>query len=152
MSINNETTFGMGIAAAVMGRKHASGLWLCDPLLANVNKVHVATLPYETKVLAQDIGGGIAETGCMPSYKDFKDERYGHLVQKYLKAASPAEERVRAARLIEWLTVGAGIPGCMHGGGSPEGAKLMIRSRINLEDNVKMARRLAGLDSDESKE
>ena len=152
MSINNETTFGMGIAAAAMGRKHPSGVWLSDPLLANVNKVLVATLPYETKVLAQDIGGGIAETGCMPSYKDFKDERYGHLVQKYLKAASPAEERVRAARLIEWLTVGAGIPGCMHGGGSPEGAKLIIRSKTDLEDKVKLARRLAGLDDTEQKE
>jgi 4-hydroxybutyryl-CoA dehydratase/vinylacetyl-CoA-Delta-isomerase len=152
MSINNETTFGMGIAAAAMGRKHPSGVWLPDPLLANVNKVHVATLPYETKVMAQDIGGGIAETGCMPSFMDFQDDRYGHLVQKYLKAASPAEERVRAARLIEWLTVGAGIPGCMHGGGSPEGAKLLIRSNINFEDNVRLARRLAGLDDSDPKD
>ena len=51
----------------------------------------MATLPYETKVLAQEIGGGIAETGCMPSFKDFNDPRYGHLIQKYTKAASSAE-------------------------------------------------------------
>ncbi|UCG68808.1 MAG: 4-hydroxyphenylacetate 3-hydroxylase [Thermoplasmata archaeon] len=148
MSINNETTFGMGIAAATLGRKHPSGVWLCDPLLANVNKVHVATLPYETKLLAQDISGGIAETGCMPSCKDFYDETYGPLIQKYLKACSSAEERVKVARLVEWLTVGAGIPGCMHGGGSPEGAKLIIRANMDIEDKVNMAKRLAGIEED----
>ncbi|UCE39534.1 MAG: 4-hydroxyphenylacetate 3-hydroxylase [Thermoplasmata archaeon] len=151
MSINNETTFGCGIAAATLGKKHPSGVWLCDPLLANVNKVHVATLPYETKILAQDISGGIGETGCIPSYKDFNDERYGHLIQKYLKACSSAEDRVKAARLVEWLTVGAGIPGCMHGGGSPEGAKLIIRANMEIEDKVKMAKRLAGIEQENKK-
>lgn len=128
--MNNETTFGPGVAAATLGQRHASGAWLCDTLTANVNKIYVATLPYETKVLAQDIGGGIAETGCMPSFKDFSDPKHGHLVQKYLKAATSAETRARLARLIEWLTVGAGIPGCMHGGGSPEAAKVLIRASV----------------------
>jgi len=105
-------------------------------------------LPYETKVLAQDIGGGIAETGCMPSFKDFSDPKYGHLVQKYLKAASSAEARARVARLIEWLTVGAGIPGCLHGGGSPDTAKFVIRASAGLEKSVALAKRLAGIEED----
>jgi len=145
MHINNETTFGMGIAAAALGRKHASGAWLCDPLLANVNKIHVATLPYETSRLAQDISGGLAETGCIPSYKDFISPKYGKLLQKYLKAKAPAEVRARAARLVEWATIGAGVPGCMHGGGSPDGAKLVIRANENLEEKVEFARKLAGI-------
>ena len=148
MHINNETTYGMGIAAAAMGRKHPSGAWTCDTLLANVNKVHVATLPYETSRLAQDIAGGIGETGCMPSFKDFNSEKYGELIKKYMKAASPAEARTRAARLVEWTTIGAGVPGCMHGGGSPDGAKLFIRATGDLERKVEIARRLAGI-SDE---
>lgn len=148
MYMNNETTFALGVAAAALGKKHPSGYWLCDPLISNVNKVYVGTLPYETKVLAQDIGGGIAETGCMPSFKDFNDPKYGHLVQKYLKAASSAESRTRVARLIEWLTVGAGIPGCMHGGGSPEGAKPVIRANAGLERSVALAKRLAGIEED----
>ena len=101
MYINNETTFGMGVAAAALGKKHPSGVWLTDPLLANVNKVHVATLPYDTKRITQDISGGLGETGCLPSYADFIDPKYGHLVQKYLKAASSAEARAKIARLIE---------------------------------------------------
>ena len=145
MYINNETTYGMGIAAAAMGHKHESGAWLCDPMLSNVNKVHVATLPYETSVLAQDIAGGIAETGCMPSSKDFYSKKYGHLIQKYMTAKSSPEARARAARLVEWSTVGSGVPGCMHGGGSPDGAKLVIRASAELEKKVEIARRLAGI-------
>lgn len=148
MYINNETTFGLGVAASALGKKHASGAWLCDPLISNVNKVYVATLPYETKMLAEDISGGIGETGCMPSYRDFTDADYGQLVRKYLKAASSAESRVKVARLIEWLTLGAGVPGCMHGGGSPEGAKLMIRMNSGLEKSVEYARRLIGLEEE----
>jgi 4-hydroxybutyryl-CoA dehydratase/vinylacetyl-CoA-Delta-isomerase len=145
MHVNNETTYGIGIAAAALGKKHPSGAWLCDQLLSNVNKVHVATLPYETSRLAQDIAGGIAETGCMPSYKDMQSPKYGHLLKKYMKAALPAEARARAARLVEWATIGAGVPGCMHGGGSPNGAKLVIRANENLEEKVEIARKLAGI-------
>jgi 4-hydroxybutyryl-CoA dehydratase / vinylacetyl-CoA-Delta-isomerase len=148
MVINNETTYGVGIAAAAMGKQHPSGVWMPDMLLSNVNKVHVAKLPYETSIIAQDIAGGIAETGCMPSYVDFHDEKYGHLIQKYLKAAVPAETRARAARLVEWSTVGAGVPGCMHGGGSPDGAKMFIRLSSELETSVEIAKRLAGIKED----
>jgi 4-hydroxybutyryl-CoA dehydratase/vinylacetyl-CoA-Delta-isomerase len=145
MHINNETTYGMGIAAAALGKRHPSGAWQCDMLLSNVNKVHVATLPYETSRLAQDIAGGIGETGCMPSFKDFNSTKYGKLIQKYMRARTSAETRARAARLVEWATIGAGVPGCMHGGGSPDGAKLVIRSVINLEEKVEIARKLAGI-------
>ena len=148
MVINNETTFGMGIAAAILGKKHPSGVWHPDPLLANVNKVHVATLPYETSLLAQEIAGGIGETGCMPSWVDFNDQKYGHLVKKYLKAKASAESRAKAARLIEWCTIGAGVPGCMHGGGSPDGAKLIIRANTKWEEKVELAKRLAGIEED----
>ncbi len=145
MIVNNETTFGVGLAAAVMGKPHPSGSWLPDPVLAHANKVHVATLPYETKRLTQEIAGGIAETGCMPSYRDFVDSRYGHLIQKYLKANSPAETRMRVARLIEWLTLGAGVPGCMHGGGSPDGAKMVVFGQADVASMVEAAKRVGGI-------
>ncbi|HYA55309.1 MAG TPA: 4-hydroxyphenylacetate 3-hydroxylase N-terminal domain-containing protein [Nitrososphaerales archaeon] len=145
MTVNNETTFGMGVAAAVMGRLHPSGAWIPDAKLANVNKVHVATLPYETKRLAQDIAGGIAETGCLPSSQDLNSPVYGDLLQKYLKAGTDGETRAKAARLIEWLTIGEGVPGCMHGGGSPDGAKLMINATAEIEANIRLARKVANL-------
>ena len=135
----------MGLAAAVMGTRHPSGSWLPSATLAHANKVHVGTLPYETKRLTQEIAGGIAETGCMPSYQDFMDSRYGHLIQKYLKANSPAETRMRIARLIEWLTAGAGVPGCMHGGGSPDGARMVVYGEADFQGMIDAAKRLGGI-------
>lgn len=146
MVVNNETTFGMGVAAAAMGEAHPSGSWRTHQLLANVNKLHIATLPYETKRLAQEIGGGITETGCIPSHQDLADPDYGEVVKKYLKGAAPAEARIRVARLVEWLTVGAGIPGCMHGGGSPDGARLVIQRMAEFDRCIEMATELAGLE------
>jgi 4-hydroxybutyryl-CoA dehydratase/vinylacetyl-CoA-Delta-isomerase len=81
----------------------------------------------------------------MPSYKDFQSPKYGHLIKKYMKAKHSAESRARAARLVEWATIGAGVPGCMHGGGSPDGAKLVIKATANLEEKVEIARVLAGI-------
>jgi 4-hydroxybutyryl-CoA dehydratase/vinylacetyl-CoA-Delta-isomerase len=71
---------------------------------------------------------------------------YGHLIQKYIKAgAGSAETRARIARLIEWLTIGGGVPGCMHGGGSPDGARMVVFAFSPLEEYAKLAADLAGV-------
>jgi len=146
MSVNNETTYAVGVGAMACGKPHPSGIWLSDSKLAHTNKVHVATLPYETKRLCQEIGGGIVETGCFPSYKDFTHPTLGPIVQRYMKAGAPsAEARARAARLSEWLTVGGGIPGCMHGGGSPDGAKMVVHANTPYEEFADYARKVAGI-------
>jgi len=143
MSVYNETTFGLGIGAMYRGTKHASGAYYPDPLLAHVNKVHVATLPYQTKLLAQEIAGGIAETGCMPSYKDMMAPGYGQKILDSLKTDAKPEDRIKLARLVEWLTIGGGVPGCMHGGGSPDTAKMIIKMATPWEDCVDYACNLA---------
>ena len=148
MIVNNETTFGMGIAASALGKKHQSGVWIPDLLLSNVNKVHVAKLPYDTKRITQDIAGGIAETGCLPSCKDINDSRYGDLLKKYLSANCSGETRAKIARLIEWLTIGSGVPGCMHGGGSPDGARLVINAKTDINHYIELAKRLADIKED----
>jgi 4-hydroxybutyryl-CoA dehydratase/vinylacetyl-CoA-Delta-isomerase len=146
METANETTYTMGVGAIALGRKHPSGVWLADTKTAHANKIHVATLPYETKRLCQEIGGGIVETGCFPSYQDFTSPQYGHLIQKYVKAgAGSAETRARIARLIEWLTLGAGVPGCMHGGGSPDGARMIVYATSPLEKYVDFARKVGNI-------
>lgn len=147
MAINNETTFGMGIGSMAMGAKHSAGVWIADSLLAHTNKVHVATLPYETKRLCQEIAGGIGETGCFPSYRDFMNSRYGKLIQRAIRASKniSAETRARTARLIEWLTIGAGVPGCMHGGGSPDGARMVIRYKLPIQEYIEYAKQIADI-------
>ncbi|HOV78519.1 MAG TPA: 4-hydroxyphenylacetate 3-hydroxylase N-terminal domain-containing protein [Bacillota bacterium] len=147
MAVNNETTYGVGIGAMALGRQHPAGAWVSDSLMAHTNKVHVATLPYETKRICQDIGGGIVETGCFPSYRDFNDPLYGEFIQRAVKASPQfsAEARARAARLTEWLTLGAGVPGCMHGGGSPDGARLVVRAFTPVDKYADYARKIAGI-------
>lgn len=148
MAINNEVTYAVGLGAMMAGKGHPSGLWIPDMLLAHVNKTQVAKLPYETKVICQDISGGIAETGCFPSYKDFQSPLYGEIIEKMLAAGSDGETRARAARLVEWLTVGGGIPGCMHGGGSPDGARMVVKGMTPWEKYAGEAKRIAGITAD----
>ncbi len=149
MSINNQVTWGMGAGAIALGSSHPSGAYFADPQTAHANKVMVATLPYEVKRLTQEIGGGIVETGCMPSYKDFSDPEYGPLIRKYLKAGEcSAESRFKAARLSEWLTIGGGVPGCMHGGGSPDGAKMVVKALTPLEEYADYAKKLMNIDEE----
>jgi len=147
MSINNTITFGLGAGAIALGNQHPSGSYFADPHTAHTNKVMVATLPYEVKRLTQEIGGGIVETGCMPSYQDVSHPEYGPFLQKCIKAGEcSAESRFKAARLSEWLTIGAGVPGCMHGGGSPDGAKLVVRFTTPMEEYVDYARNIIKID------
>lgn len=146
MAINNETTYGLGIGAIAMGKAHSSGIWFADSLLAHTNKVHVGTLPYETKRLCQDIGGGVVETGCLPSYQDIYSLEYGAFLNRIIKAGPvSAETRARGARLSEWLTIGAGVPGCMHGGGSPDGAKIAVMAYTPIDKYMDYAKQIAGI-------
>jgi len=149
MSIKNQVTYGLGVGACAVGFQHPSGSFVADPITAHTNKVMVATLPYETKRLTQEIGGGMVETGCMPSYLDFTSPEYGDLLHKYYKAGSgSADTRYKIARLAEWLTIGGGVPGCMHGGGSPDGAKLIVRLSTPFEEYVNYAKDLMGIEED----
>jgi 4-hydroxybutyryl-CoA dehydratase/vinylacetyl-CoA-Delta-isomerase len=94
------------------------------------------------------MAGGIVETGCLPSFQDINDPRYGDLLKKYLTANCSGETRAKIARLIEWLTIGAGVPGCMHGGGSPDGAKMMINASSDINHYIELAKRLADIKED----
>jgi len=77
-----------------------------------------------------------------------QSEKYGPLIRKYLRANSSSGTRMKTARLVEWLTIGAGVPGTMHGGGSQDGAKIVIRSNLDLEKKIAIAKRLAEIDED----
>ncbi len=67
------------------------------------------------------------------------------LWKKYLVAASLGEARTRVAWLIQWLCAGGSIPGCMHGEGSPDAAKLMVRVAAKWNEYIEYACRLAGV-------
>jgi 4-hydroxybutyryl-CoA dehydratase/vinylacetyl-CoA-Delta-isomerase len=125
-------------------------------MLANVCKHNVTRFPYEISRLAQDIAGGLVVT--MPSEKDFKSPITGPLLEKYLKGRKgvTTENRVRALRLIENMTLGRNAVGylteSMHGAGSPQAQRIQIARQMQLEYKKKLARRLAKIPETEAEE
>ncbi|MGP3667401.1 MAG: 4-hydroxyphenylacetate 3-hydroxylase family protein [Candidatus Bathyarchaeota archaeon] len=145
----NETLWACGLAASVEGKKTDSGAYLIDLMLANVCKLNVTRNPYEIARLAQDIAGGLMVT--LPSEKDFKHPEIGKYLNKYFKGKIdiPTEHRTRILRLIENMTLGFGAVGylveSLHGAGSPQTQKVMIRRLTDLEYKKKIAKEIAGI-------
>lgn len=148
----NETIYGTGIAASHESVATAAGNFINDGLLANVCKLNVTRFPYEMGRIAQDLAGGLVAT--LPSEADFRDAETGPLLEKYLagRADVPTEHRLRAARLIENMTLGRNAVGylteSLHGAGSPQAQRVQIRRQSDLEGKKALAKRLAGIPED----
>jgi 4-hydroxybutyryl-CoA dehydratase / vinylacetyl-CoA-Delta-isomerase len=150
----NETIYACGIACSAEGKPTASGTYLIDPLLANVCKLNVTRFPYEIARLAQDIAGGLLVT--LPSAEDMAHPEVGRCLDKYLHSVDryPTEERYQMLRLVENLTLGPGaaayLTESMHGAGSPQAQRIMLSRLANLEDKMRLARKLAGIGEEKS--
>ena len=149
----NETMYAAGIASSHQARPTKSGSYLNDDMLANVCKHHVTKMPFEIGRLAQDLAGGLVSTA--PSEKELKHPELGALLDKYLKGRAdvPTESRIRILRLIENMTMGRNAVGylteSLHGAGSPQAQRIQIGRQMQLDFKKSLARRLAGVDSDE---
>ena len=143
----NETMYSCGIACSAEGKPTASGNYLIDLLLANVCKQNVTRFPYEIVRLAEDIAGGLMVTA--PGEADFRDEKLGPVIDKYLKGVSTVstENRLRILRLIENLSLGTAAVGyrteSMHGAGSPQAQRIMISRQGNLAHKKELAKAIA---------
>ena len=143
----NETLFACGIACSAEGHVTKAGNFEIDNLLANVCKQNVTRFPYEICRLAEDIAGGIMVT--MPSEQDFRNEKIGPYIDKYLKgvASVSTENRMKILRLIENMTLGTAAVGyrteSMHGAGSPQAQRIMIARQGNLAYKKKLAKAIA---------
>ena len=148
----NETLYSCGIACSCEGCATKAGNYQIDMLLANVCKQNVTRFPYEICRLAEDIAGGLMVT--MPSEADFKDEKLGKYLDKYLKGAAgvSTESRMRILRLVENLTLGTAAVGyrteSMHGAGSPQAQRIMIARQSNIEMKKDLAKKIAGIKKD----
>lgn len=145
----NETLYSCGLACSAEGHQTKAGSCEIDMLLANVCKQNVTRFPYEIVRLAEDVAGGLMVT--MPSEKDLKNERTGPYILKYLKgvASVPTENRMRVLRLIENISLGTAAVGyrteSMHGAGSPQAQRVMIRRQSDMERKKKFAKDIAGI-------
>lgn len=143
----NETLYSCGIACSAEGHVTNAGNYEIDMLLANVCKQNVTRFPYEICRLAEDIAGGIMVT--MPSEQDFRNEKIGPYIDKYLKgvASVSTENRMKILRLIENMTLGTAAVGyrteSMHGAGSPQAQRIMIARQSNLAHKKNLAKIIA---------
>jgi len=150
----NETLYSCGIACSSQGWETDSGSYMIDLLLANVCKQNVTRFPYEITRLAEDIAGGLMVTA--PSEKDFRHEKIGPYIEKYLKGVDSVstEDRLRVLRLIENLTLGTAAVGyrteSMHGAGSPQAQRIMIARQGNLAHKKELAKKIAQIKDEEA--
>lgn len=146
----NETLYSCGIACSAEGRPTAAGSFEIDMLLANVCKQNVTRFPYEIARLAEDISGGIFVT--MPSEKDLNSPEIGAYIRKYYAAAKgvPVENRIKVARLVENMTLGAAAVGyrteSMHGAGSPQAQRIMISRQSDLEAKKNLVKEMLDIE------
>ena len=143
----NETMFCCGVACGARGEAASGGGYMVDVLLANTCKLNVTRFPFEIARLLQDIAGGLVVT--MPSQKDFENPETAPYLEKYLKGTNsvPTIDRIKILKFIENMTVGCGaaayLTESMHGAGSPQAQRIMISRLADLDEKVKLAKRIA---------
>ena len=145
-----ETCWSCSLACSYEGHKTPSGAYNINPMLANVTKLNITRMVYEWMRLAQDIAGGKIIT--LPSEIDFNDPEVGEVLAEYFegKEGVDVNDILKMLRLVENMSVGAGLPEAMHGAGSPAAQKIMIARRSGIEKKREFAETIAGIRKDES--
>jgi aromatic ring hydroxylase len=143
-----ETVRGLTELAARRAHEGAHGIWYPDPLTTNLAKYTFATRYHDALELVQDCAGGLVVTG--PGAEDWANPEIRAVLQKYYRAAAPADERLRVMNLIADLTArdfgGYHAVLAVHAEGSIEAEKMQILRSYDPRAALAYARRLAGLD------
>ena len=148
MSFQSTLAFGSAIAAGYMASSTPSGVYVPNTLMVNAAKLQAVKAVWEASRLAADIVGGVVSTA--PSARDFDNPEIGRYVEKYFKgkAETPAKERIRIVRLVEYLIGQSSIvpTESMHGAGPPATQRLMIRAATNMGYLKRCAKIMAGIE------
>jgi len=141
----SETLYSSSIACSAEGWPTASGAFMVNTMLANVCKHNVTRFHFEVARLALDMAGGFIAT--LPSQYDLESENVGHWVRKYFSGVKgiPAAHRIKIGRLIEAMTGGTALVESMHGAGSPQAQRIMIYREGELDQKIRLAKRLIGI-------
>ena len=143
-----ETCWSCTLACSYEGYRTPSGAYHIHPLLANVTKLNITRMVYEWMRLSQDIAGGKIIT--LPSEKDLASPESGKMLEEcfFGKDGVSPRDIIRMLRLIENMSVGAGLPEAMHGAGSPAAQKIMIARRSGMDKKMELAQTVAGIQRD----
>ncbi len=145
-----ETCWSCSLACSYEGRKTQSGSYNINPLLANVTKLNITRMVYEWMRISHDIAGGKIIT--LPSESDINLPGIGEVITECFegKEGIIVNDIFKMLRLVENMSVGAGLPEAMHGAGSPAAQKIMIARRSGIERKRELAETIAGIRTDEN--
>ncbi len=105
---------------------------------------------YEWMRIAHDIAGGKIIT--LPSESDINLPGIGEVITECFegKEGVIVNDIFKMLRLVENMSVGAGLPEAMHGAGSPAAQKIMIARRSGIERKRELAETISGIRTDEN--
>jgi aromatic ring hydroxylase len=136
--------------AAVRGRLDPCGIAYPDPMTTNLAKLTFATGYHEAIERVQDVAGGLLVTA--PGGADWDAPEVRPVLEKYLRAAVPAEPRLRLIHLVSDLTTrdfgGYHAVLAVHAEGSIEAEKMQMLRSYDRDRAVAYARHLARLTDD----
>jgi aromatic ring hydroxylase len=142
-----ETVRTLCESAALRGRVGKDGICRPDSVTTNIAKYTFATGFHSAVHAVQDCAGGLLVTG--PGGHDWDSPDVRPVLEKYLRAAAPAAERLAMINLISDLTVrdfgGYQAVLAVHAEGSIEAEKMQIFRTYDASRAIGLARRLAGL-------
>lgn len=141
-----ETVRGLADLAALRCGMEA-GIAFPDVFTCNLAKWTFARDFHRAVDIVQDLAGGLLVTG--PSGMDWASSEIRPVLEKYLRGAWPAEQRMAIMNLISDLTArtygGYQAVLAIHAEGSFEAEKLAMFRSYNAEHAVNLALQLAGL-------
>jgi 4-hydroxybutyryl-CoA dehydratase / vinylacetyl-CoA-Delta-isomerase len=147
-----EGFYACGVAASVYAKPDgASGIFMPDPVFANIGKLLLANQIYEMHRIAHYVSGGLVV--ALPGPDEDHNPETGARLADVLQANPqvPYDKRIQAARFIEDLT--AGYQGgwysliSLHGGGSPAAMKQEIWRHYPVGSKVELVERLLERDA-----
>ena len=147
-----ELVYASGIAAAHCSEKASSGTQVPNVIYVNVGRRHAGHNIYHEFNTLCDIAGGLSAT--LPLSTEYNNPEIQAFVRKYVtrrEGISP-EDCWRAFALAsdlltgEYSTVILQVAG-VHGGGSPIMEDIAILGSYDLKEKVRIAKRLAGIQS-----
>ncbi|MBW1785037.1 MAG: 4-hydroxybutyryl-CoA dehydratase [Deltaproteobacteria bacterium] len=147
MNFMGARSYACGVAAANMGYKSASGVYLPNRLFSNVAKLDGALSISECRRMAIDVAGGLVATA--PGERDFANPEIGGYLKEFFQGVDDVstEDRVRMFKLAHhFFTSGGLVEAKICGSGTSQTQLMNIYWLANLEVKKKAARVLCGIE------
>jgi 4-hydroxybutyryl-CoA dehydratase/vinylacetyl-CoA-Delta-isomerase len=133
--------------SALRGKVGKDGIAYPDPMTVNMAKYTFASGYHTAVATLQEIAGGLLATG--PGAEDWESPEVRPVLEKYFRAAVPANDRLRMMHLIADITArdfaGYHAVLAIHAEGSIEAEKMQILRSYDPAGAVALARALAKL-------